>query len=48
MYGLHIVLLPMLIVTLVGVHVLLVRVKGVVRPIGKQQTAQPSHEEGAS
>jgi ubiquinol-cytochrome c reductase cytochrome b subunit len=48
MYGLHIVLLPMLIVTLVGVHVLLVRVKGVVRPIDKQQTAEPTKQEPAS
>ena len=48
MYGLHIALLPMLIATLVGVHVLLVRIKGVVRPIDKKQTAQPSHEEPAS
>ncbi len=48
MYGLHIALLPMLIATLVVVHVLLVRVKGVVRPIEKQQTAPPSHEESAS
>jgi len=48
MYGLHIALLPMLIGTLVAVHVLLVRVKGVVRPIDKQPTAQPSHEEPAS
>ena len=48
MYGLHIALLPMLVATLVGVHILLVRMKGVVRPIDKQQTAQPSHEEPAS
>jgi hypothetical protein len=48
MYGLHIALLPMLIATLVGVHVLLVRMKGVVRPIDNQQTAQPSNEEPAS
>ncbi|HEU6439944.1 MAG TPA: cytochrome b N-terminal domain-containing protein [Terriglobales bacterium] len=48
MYGLHIALLPMLIATLVGVHVLLVRMKGVVRPIDSQQTAQPSNEEPAS
>jgi hypothetical protein len=48
MYGLHIVLLPMLVASLVGVHVLLVRIKGVVRPIDKKQTAQPSHEEPAS
>jgi hypothetical protein len=48
MYGLHIVLLPMLVATLVGVHVLLVRIKGVVRPIEKKQPAQPSGEESAS
>jgi quinol-cytochrome oxidoreductase complex cytochrome b subunit len=48
MYGLHIALLPMLVATLVGVHVLLVRMKGVVRPIDDQQTAQPSNEEPAS
>jgi quinol-cytochrome oxidoreductase complex cytochrome b subunit len=48
MYGLHIVLLPMLVGTLIGIHVLLVRMKGVVRPIGKQKTAQPSDEEHAS
>jgi hypothetical protein len=48
MYGLHIVLLPGLVATLVGVHVLLVRIKGVVRPIEKKQPAQPSSQEGAS
>jgi ubiquinol-cytochrome c reductase cytochrome b subunit len=48
MYGLHIALLPMLVASLIGVHVLLVRMKGVVRPIGKKKTAQPSHEEPAS
>jgi quinol-cytochrome oxidoreductase complex cytochrome b subunit len=48
MYGLHIALLPMLIVTLVGVHVLLVRVKGVVRPIERKQQAQPASGEQAS
>jgi Cytochrome b(N-terminal)/b6/petB len=50
MYGLHIVLLPMLVITLVGVHVLFVRMKGVVKPIGvgKKQAAQPSTEEAAS
>jgi quinol-cytochrome oxidoreductase complex cytochrome b subunit len=48
MYGLHIVLLPMLVATLVAVHVLLVRVHGVVRPIEQKQTAQPSNEEHAS
>jgi hypothetical protein len=48
MYGLHIILLPMLVATLVGVHVLLVRMKGVVKPIGKVQGGQPSNEESAS
>jgi len=48
MYGLHIVLLPMLVGTLVGVHVLLVRIKGVVRPIEKKQPAQPAGEKSAS
>jgi hypothetical protein len=48
MYGLHIALLPMLVGTLVGVHVLMVRIKGVVRPIDNQKTVQPSHEESAS
>ena len=48
-YGLHIILLPLLVATLVGVHILLVRMKGVVRPIeSKQKTAQPSTEEAAS
>jgi quinol-cytochrome oxidoreductase complex cytochrome b subunit len=48
MYGLHIVLLPMLVATLVGVHVLLVRVHGVVKPIDKTRSANPSSEESAS
>ena len=48
MYGLHILLLPMLVATLVGVHVLMVRVKGVVKPIERKQTAQPENEERAS
>jgi quinol-cytochrome oxidoreductase complex cytochrome b subunit len=48
MYGLHIALLPMLVASLIGVHVLLVRMKGVVRPIGKKKTAEPSHQEAAS
>jgi len=40
--------LPMLVATLVGVHVLMVRVKGVVKPIERKQTAQPENEERAS
>jgi quinol-cytochrome oxidoreductase complex cytochrome b subunit len=34
MYGIHVVLLPLGIAFLVGLHVLLVRMKGVVKPIG--------------
>ena len=48
MYGLHIVLLPMLVATLVGVHVLLVRVHGVVKPIEKKRSANSSSEESVS
>jgi len=32
MYGLHVVLLPLAVVALVGLHLLLVRIRGVVRP----------------
>ena len=32
MYGFHIVLLPLLIVSLIGIHLLLVRIRGIVRP----------------
>ena len=48
MYGLHIVLLPALVGTLVAAHILLVRMHGVVRPIEPKRTAQPSDEESAS
>ena len=48
MYGLHIVLLPALVATLVGVHVLLVRVHGVVKPIERKQSANPASEESVS
>jgi quinol-cytochrome oxidoreductase complex cytochrome b subunit len=34
MYGIHVVLLPLGIVFLVGLHIVLVRMKGVVKPIG--------------
>jgi quinol-cytochrome oxidoreductase complex cytochrome b subunit len=34
MYGIHVVLLPLGIAVLVGLHVVLVRMKGVVKPIG--------------
>jgi quinol-cytochrome oxidoreductase complex cytochrome b subunit len=33
-YGIHVVLLPVTIVVLVAAHIAMVRVKGVVRPIG--------------
>src|SRR5579863_9345590 len=32
MYGFHIVLLPLLLVSLVGMHLLLIRIRGIVRP----------------
>jgi quinol-cytochrome oxidoreductase complex cytochrome b subunit len=48
MYGLHIVLLPMLVATLVGVHVLMVRIHGVVKPIERKQPAESSSKESAS
>jgi hypothetical protein len=47
MYGLHIVLLPALVVTLVVAHIVLVRMKGVVRPIEHKQAAGQSPKEGA-
>jgi quinol-cytochrome oxidoreductase complex cytochrome b subunit len=34
MHGIHVVLLPLGITFLVGLHVVLVRMKGVVKPIG--------------
>ncbi|HEX7491419.1 MAG TPA: cytochrome b N-terminal domain-containing protein [Candidatus Limnocylindrales bacterium] len=46
MYGLHIVLLPLMVLTLVAAHIVMVRIKGVVRPIEhKQGSAQPTGEE---
>jgi quinol-cytochrome oxidoreductase complex cytochrome b subunit len=38
MYGIHVVLLPLGITFLVGLHVVLVRMKGVVKPIGYGKT----------
>jgi quinol-cytochrome oxidoreductase complex cytochrome b subunit len=38
MYGIHVVLLPLGITFLVGLHVVLVRMKGVVKPIGYDRT----------
>ena len=48
MYGLHIMLLPMLVATLVVAHIVLVRMHGVVRPIERKQTARLADEERAS
>jgi len=33
MYGIHVMMLPVFVIALVGVHVLMVRIRGVVRPI---------------
>jgi len=35
MYGIHVMLIPIAIVFLVGLHLVLVRLKGVVKPIGR-------------
>jgi ubiquinol-cytochrome c reductase cytochrome b subunit len=48
MYGLHIVLLPVMVVTLIAVHLILVRMRGVVLPIDHKQSDQPSDQETAS
>ena len=48
MYGLHIMLLPVLVTTLVVAHIVLVRMHGVVRPIERKQTARPADQERAS
>jgi ubiquinol-cytochrome c reductase cytochrome b subunit len=36
MFGIHVMLMPIVVLTLVGLHVLLVRRKGVVRPISDE------------
>ena len=38
MYGLHVVLLPLAVLFVVGLHVVLVRMRGVVKPIGWKET----------
>ncbi len=40
MYGIHVMLLPVLVVALVAAHVLMVRIKGVVKPIGYEERAR--------
>ena len=48
MYGLHIVLLPALVASLVIAHVILVRMRGVVRPIEPKAASKPADKEQAS
>ena len=48
MYGLHVMLLPVLVTTLVVVHIVQVRMRGVVRPIEPSPTARTSKGERAS
>jgi hypothetical protein len=36
MFGLHVMLLPLVLASFIGIHILLVRLKGVVRPIGHE------------
>ncbi|MDQ2902014.1 MAG: cytochrome b N-terminal domain-containing protein [Chloroflexota bacterium] len=44
MYGFHIIILPLLVIGLVGMHLLLVRIRGIVRPyaatIGEERTRE--------
>lgn len=39
-YGIHVVLLPVAIVLLVALHIVMVRIKGVVRPIDSPPPAE--------
>jgi quinol-cytochrome oxidoreductase complex cytochrome b subunit len=41
MYGLHVILIPLAVLFLVGLHVVLVRMKGVVKPIGWKAGSTP-------
>jgi hypothetical protein len=47
MIGLHVILLPLTVISLVAVHVLLIRLRGVVRPLpwGKRGDASPARPE---
>jgi ubiquinol-cytochrome c reductase cytochrome b subunit len=45
MYGLHVMFFPIFVTLLVVVHVVLVRVKGVVRPIGPPPAEPPTTQE---
>ncbi len=44
MFGLHIILLPLIVLSLVAVHVLLVRLRGVVRPLPWRTRQAPTTE----
>jgi quinol-cytochrome oxidoreductase complex cytochrome b subunit len=48
MYGLHIALMPILVVSLVGVHIVLVRMHGVVRPFERKRKSEPADKEKES
>jgi quinol-cytochrome oxidoreductase complex cytochrome b subunit len=45
MYGLHIMFFPILVITLVVVHIVLVRMRGVVKPIDPPDAQPPSDPE---
>jgi ubiquinol-cytochrome c reductase cytochrome b subunit len=45
MYGLHVMFFPILVITLVVVHVVLVRVKGVVKPLERPKTDPSTGQE---
>ncbi|MFI5261258.1 MAG: cytochrome b N-terminal domain-containing protein [Candidatus Limnocylindrales bacterium] len=45
MYGLHVMFFPILVATLVAVHVVLVRIKGVVKPMGPPKAEAPTGAE---
>jgi quinol-cytochrome oxidoreductase complex cytochrome b subunit len=46
-YGIHVVLLPVTLVALVAIHIVLVRLKGVVRPIGAPPPGAPPAAAGS-
>lgn len=45
MYGLHVMFFPILVTTLVAVHLVLVRVRGVVKPIEPSEAKPPTERE---
>jgi quinol-cytochrome oxidoreductase complex cytochrome b subunit len=46
MYGLHVVLLPLALLTLVGIHIVLVRLRGVVRPYPAKGERRAAYAKG--